>query len=236
MAQIELPNLHLPLSAAPAAGETSAPRAAPRRRGAMIAMGATVAWFALVFAYALDTGGLAEIRGLSAQELAAAIGGAVAPAILFWLILLYLQRGEAFEAHARVLEARLDALAAPDPGGHERVRSIAAGLHQQADIARDATERSLEVLGRATEKLTDATRENEVSLDRRAELLRNTAAEANARAGESARELDERARWPGPRNTSPFITRIWRRASDGAAPWSTPWSARRAIGPAKSAW
>ncbi len=199
-------------------------------------MGATVAWFALVFAYALDTGGLAEIRGLSAQELAAAIGGAVAPAILFWLILLYLQRGEAFEAHARVLEARLDALAAPDPGGHERVRSIAAGLHQQADIARDATERSLEVLGRATEKLTDATRENEVSLDRRAELLRKTAAEANARAGESARELDERACWPGPRNTSPFITRIWRRASDGAAPWSTPWSARRAIGPAKSAW
>ena len=122
--------------------------------------------------------------------LVAALGGVVAPVILLWLILLMCSR----EGTGSEITARLDRLAAPDPSGDARVQTMAAALRRQADLASEATEHSIAAVDAARERLADTARENDVSLDRRAEVLRNVAEEANSWAMAGAAAPDERAR------------------------------------------
>lgn len=194
MAQIELPNSALPLVAGEPAAEADVAGTGRHHRASVIGVGATLAWFALVLGYIVHQTGARAFVALPAHELAMAAAGVAAPAILLWLVLLYLRRGEVFERHAKELEARLDALTFPAPGGDARMRSVAAGLERHAEIARTATERSIEALTTVVNAAAEAARESEITLGHRAELLRKTAEEANARSAESARQLDERAR------------------------------------------
>ena len=144
----------------------------------------------MVVIWVTRTGGPAILADETLAALVAALGGVVAPVILLWLILLMCSR----EGTGSEITARLDRLAAPDPSGDARVQTMAAALRRQADLASEATEYSIAAVDAARERLADTARENDVSLDRRAEVLRNVAEEANSWAMAGTAAPDERAR------------------------------------------
>ena len=119
MAEIELPNSALPLVASEPRAEVdvAGARAGGHRRVPLIGVGATLAWFALVLGYIVHQTGARAFVALPAHELAMAAAGVAAPAILLWLVLLYLRRGEAFERHARALEGPSRRLGLPRARG-----------------------------------------------------------------------------------------------------------------------
>ena len=176
MAEIELPPSSPSLTTAE---DHAARRPSFRGRASRFAGSATLVWFLVVVIWVTRAGGPAMLADETLAALVAALGGVVTPVILLWLILLLCSR---------------DRLAPPDPSGDARVQTMAAALRRQADLAREATEHSIAALDAARERLADTARENDVSLDRRAEVLRNVAEEANSRAMAGAAAPDERAR------------------------------------------
>ena len=219
MAEIELPPSSPSLTTAE---DHAARRPSFRGRASRFAGSATLVWFLVVVIWVTRAGGPAMLADETVAALIAALGGVMAPVILLWLILLMCSR----KGTGSEITARLDRLAAPDPSGDARVQTMAAALRRQADLAREATEHSIAALDAARERLADTARENDVSLDRRAEVLRNVAEEANSRTSGPVR-------WPGRRRRSPIITGIWWSASNGGANCSMRRSARRSSGPAR---